>query len=139
MLLVAEVSTFMFGLEPHRALLALGAADYKQATIAIQLSSGLEKTGLRRERTVSIGFARRCAAARTVSIGLRGRYTFRYIRRPQASSGDQEQNSYNTFLAPAVTMFFLLKRLEPRKLLLVGIGSGGGRGGRAGERAGGRV
>ena len=47
---------------------------------AVQLWSGLEKTGLRTASTVSVGFACRCAAASTVSIGLRGRYIFRYIR-----------------------------------------------------------
>ena len=35
----------------------------------IQSSSGLEKSEIWRVGTVSIGFARRCAAARTVSIG----------------------------------------------------------------------
>ena len=35
----------------------------------VQSSSGLEKAGLRRVHTVSIGFARRCAPAHTVSIG----------------------------------------------------------------------
>ena len=37
---------------------------------AVQLWSGLEKTGLRTASTVSVGFACRCAAASTVSIGL---------------------------------------------------------------------
>ena len=54
--------------------------------LPIQCIVGLEKTGLRRERTVSIGFARRCAAVRTVSIRLRGLYIFRYIRcQPQVT------------------------------------------------------
>ena len=50
--------------------------------MSLQCIAGKEKTGLRRERTVSIGFAHRCAAARTVSIGLRGRYTFRPLHTP---------------------------------------------------------
>ena len=49
---------------------------------AVQLWSGLEKTGLRTASTVSVGFACRCAAASTVSIGLRGRYTFRPLHTP---------------------------------------------------------
>ena len=38
-------------------------------TLHVQLIAGLEKTEIWRVGTVSIGFARRCAAAGTVSIG----------------------------------------------------------------------
>ena len=41
----------------------------KKNANCLQLIAGIEKTGLGRARTISIGFARRCAAARTVSIG----------------------------------------------------------------------
>ena len=56
-------------------ILAARARVRGRIQIFLQLIAGLEKAGLRRERTVSIGFARRCAAARTVSIGRRRFYS----------------------------------------------------------------
>ena len=54
-------------------ILPLHLAPPRELSLRLQLIAGIEKAGSRRVHTVSIGFERRCAPARTVSIDPIGR------------------------------------------------------------------